>query len=121
MNHADYRTRQEMIDAGLSLDEQNDILMEKIAHLKSQVNGAKADAASGNGYSDNDWFNRASHALRMTQIEHQKCLREIGDRNKAARHARGQTAANRFVDVARRLLDRETFSQIMDEATQEQL
>lgn len=110
------RTRADMVAAGMSLDEQNDLLMEKLAHLKSQIEGAKANAAATGDYSDRDWYNRANLAYRMVAKEHQTCLREIGERNRARRRANGDSVDRRFISIARHRLDPDLFKSIMDEA-----
>src|SRR5689334_17319906 len=101
---AELRTRADMIEAGLSLDEQNELLLEKLARLKMQIEGAKAEATATGNYSDRDWFNRANFAYRMMAKEHQQCLREIGDRNKAQRKANGDSQDRAFISIARRRL-----------------
>ncbi len=106
-----HRTRAEMIAAGLSLEQQNDALLEKIAALKLQLDTAKGKAWTSGEYSDPDWFNRANYALRMTQREHQQVQRDIGEKNR-----RVGAVEQRFMDVARRRLDPDLFHSLMDEA-----
>lgn len=110
------RTRADMIDAGLSLDEQNDLLLEKLARLKMQIEGARAECAATGDYSDRDWYNRANFAYRMMAKEHQQCLREIGDRNKAQRKSNSDSQTNTFIAVARRRLDPDLFNSILAES-----
>lgn len=117
---AELRTRADMIATGLTLDEQNDLLMEKLARLKMQIEGAKAEAAATGIYEDRDWFNRANFAYRMLAKEHQACLREIGERNRATRKASGASVDRRFISICRHRLDPGLFKSIMDEAMDEQ-
>jgi len=111
-----FHTRADMIAAGLTLDQQNDLLMEKLARLKMQLEGAKAHAAATGDFSDRDWYNRANFAYRMLAKEHQQCLREIGERNRARRRATGEEFEQKFLEVARRRLHPDVFRDIFDEA-----
>lgn len=112
----EFKNRAEMAAAGCTLDEQADMLLEKIASLKSQIDTAKAKAATCGDYSDREWFNRINYALRMTGKEHQQVIREIGERNKLVRREQGSRVEKKFIEVARRRLDGELFSSIMEEA-----
>lgn len=113
---SEFRTRAEMIDAGLSLDEQNESLLALLARLKMQIEGASADAAATGDYSDRGWFNRAKYAYRMLAVEHQTCLRELGDRNKSKKRADTNGFGQRFIDTAKRRLDPLLFASLMAEA-----
>ena len=119
MPDQEYKTRADMIAAGLSLDQQNDLLLEKIARLKMQIDGAKAHCAQTGDYSDADWYNRANYALRMVAKEHQQCIREIGERNKRTKLENAARFERLFVEIARRRLHRELFQEIFNEAQQE--
>lgn len=111
-----FRTRADMVAAGMTLDEQNEALLEKLAVLKTQLEAAKVKARTTGDFSDSEWFNRTSHALRMTGREHQQVIREIGDRNKAARREQGNRLERKFVEIARSRLDGELFASLMDDA-----
>src|SRR5688572_8909261 len=76
------RSRVDMVAVGMTLEQQNDALLAKISFLKLQIDTARATAASSGRYADPDWYSRASHALRMTQREHQQVQRDIGERNR---------------------------------------
>lgn len=119
MSDRDLRTRADMIRAGLSLDEQNDAMLAKLASLKSQIDGAKATAAATGEYGDRDWFNRVNFAYRMLAKEHQAIQREIGERNRKQRKHGGDRTAQAFIEAARRRLDSELFRSLLDEAQQE--
>lgn len=116
MSRDQYNDRADMIADGLSLDEQNDALLDKIAHLKLQISEAKGRAATTGDYSDANWFNRANHALRMFQREHQQCLREIGDRNKKQRREPSITFERHFMRAARARLDPDLYESLLEEA-----
>lgn len=114
-----YRTRAEMVAAGLPLRQQLEALLDKIAHLKMQIDGAKAEAAATGNYSDRDWYNRANHALRMAQKEHQQVQLEIGEQNRAKKREGAAAWEKAFIDAARRRLEPELFMELVAEAREE--
>ena len=89
---------------------------ERLASIKTQLDFAKSDAAAAGDYSDRDWLNRARHAVRMSGLEHQLLMQELGKRRKAERRARNDALQNRFMEVARRRLDKGLFRELVAEA-----
>lgn len=112
-NH--YKNRAAMLAAGMTLQQQNDALLDKIAGLKIQIDTASGKAASNGDYSDTEWYHRAKYALRMTQKEHQQVLREIGEQNRNQRASNGSHYETQFIAVCRRRLDPELFADILRE------
>lgn len=92
---------------------------EEIAQIKTQIGAAKAEAAATGNYADRDWFLRANHALRMKGREHQLLQTEHGKRRKAVRRDFNARVERAFIDVARRRLDPELFSEMWSEAMSE--
>ena len=54
-------------------------VFEEINRIKTQLSHAKAKTAASGTYSDSEWFQAASCALRHKQIEHQRLLAHGGE------------------------------------------
>ena len=87
--------------------------------INQQIDSAKSAAASSGVYSDPDWFNRLRHAARQKGRTHQSLLVELGKRRKDERRAINNMKERRFVEAARRRLDRELFVDLWAEANDE--
>jgi hypothetical protein len=99
------------------LDELLNLVAEDIANIKTQVGFAKSEAASTGKYSGSVWFRKASHALRMKGIEHQRLLQERSRRRRERGAVKSpRDLSNHFVDLCRERLSPELFASILDAA-----
>jgi guanylate kinase len=81
------------------------ILLEDMANIKSQIEGAGANP-------DPEWLRKANFALRMKSAQQQRLQFYISQRK------RDQTAElnRRFVNVAKDILEESLFQEILDNA-----
>ncbi len=111
-----YRNRSEMVAAGLSLEDQLDALNTKSALIKSEIQSAQQRTRETGDYSDSEWYQRASLALRLTGIDIQKVQREIGERNRAEKRGRANNFENAFRSAVRKRVSEAVFKECWDEA-----
>jgi hypothetical protein len=102
-----------------ALEKSLEEVIDKIAKIKTQLDFAKAEAAVNGVYSDQNWFIRAKHALRMNGIEHQTILRELGNRRREKGQALNTGADRFFIQACKRRLDPVLFKELMAEAWEE--
>jgi hypothetical protein len=103
----------------MSKHEQALLVLQEIASIKEQLAHAKAAAAKTGFYSDNNWFQSATRALKHKQIQHQRLLHEISQEKRAIKALAAVKQKNFyeiFVEVAKEVLDQETFLSIRVEA-----
>lgn len=97
------------------LETLRDELDDACARIAHQIDMAKARSIEGD-YSDPVWFQRTVHALRMKRKLYNRTLQEISFLKKDQRRKYNSSTERFFVSVAKRRLDRELFTEIMDEA-----
>lgn len=100
----------------MTIEEETMLVLDEIADIKGQIEAAKARAREFGEYADAIWMAKANSALRYKQNRHQELLRLGAAERRKAKAANSYTLQNAFMDAARRLLDQETFAEIMDEA-----
>ncbi len=98
------------------MQEERDLLETEIADIKNQLRVARSKAAATGEYADHDWFCRASAALRIKGRQFNYLNREIGQQEKKLRRERNDSWERRFITVAKRRLDPETYESIVEEA-----
>ncbi len=105
----EHRTRDDL------LAEQQELL-DAINSIKTQIADAKARAASTGDYSDRNWYSRATFALKKKQQRYQMLMHEIGEMNRKARRVQSESFGEEVIRSCKRLLDKETFAMVMDDA-----
>ena len=123
--------------ANMTLEEM-EMLSDKLAmdkvNIKGQLDQARVEFYDSGERSDPAWYARTNYALRMKS---QQCMilqreaakkrkgknikqsSEIAISKKKIKQARAITFERLFVDIAKRLLDEDTFCHIRDEAIEE--
>jgi hypothetical protein len=86
-----------------------------IASIKSQITAAKSKAAVYGQYADHDWFVRVNDALNHKRREHQRLQFELGRVNREIKAAGAKAFDARFIDVARKMLPKETYVAILSQ------
>jgi hypothetical protein len=89
----------------LQLIDEITILLEDIANIKSQIEGAGANP-------DPEWLRKANYAMRMKSAQHQRIQSYLSQRKRD----RATELNRRFVNVAREILEESLFQEILDEA-----
>lgn len=92
-------------------------LEEDIGMIKSQIQEARARAASSGDYSDADWYRRANGAQRVKAVQFNACCREQGRRRRETANRNRASLGNNpwesaFCKAARELLKPETFESL---------
>lgn len=90
-------------------------LAEEIASIKHQLATAGAIARETGDSPDNDWYLRASYALKMRGIEHQRSQCKLGHLKKEEQRELDATKERKFIDAARRVLDKDTYKALWQE------
>lgn len=98
------------------LEEQIAEIEEVIAAIRAKLEKARAEVHLSGEYADPDWYRRAKAALRFKGIEHQRLLREAAALRRQEKRHRAKEFGEAFIDAARRRLDPEVFSDLLDEA-----
>lgn len=105
-----------MSNSEISIEEETMLVLAEIADIKGQIEAAKARAKEFGEYADAIWMAKANSALRYKQNRHQELLRLGAAERRKAKAQNSYRIECAFMDAARRLLDQETFAEIMDEA-----
>jgi hypothetical protein len=88
-----------------------------IASIKSQLEHAQARRETGRQMADPIWVARANSALRHYKREREAAQNELSRVNRVIKAARAQASDRRFIDVARRVLDKETYCSILSQVS----
>lgn len=103
-----------------SLEEMRTQVEFDVLNIKNQLAVAKSRAFEEGVYAPSDWFNRATHALRIKGFQHQCLLREIAKRKKeqaAEVSDDAERAFNKaFVATAKQWLSPHLFNTIAEAA-----
>lgn len=89
-----------------------DQLNDELTTINIQLERARAHQKMTGEYADPDWYQRASAARRIKARDVQLLQRQLAE----AKRNRNQSTADRFVTIARRELDPDTFNRILEEA-----
>ena len=98
------------------LEKRLDEVVVEIAHIKTQLEFAKAEYEQTGIRANHTWFITATRALRMRGLEHQMVMVELAQRKKQIRCERNSTLERKFLEVARVRLTKEEFARLFAEA-----
>lgn len=101
------------------LEDQIEVLEDALDKIDGQLDGAKADRIVTGNYRSAEWWARAKFARRSKSRRLQRLQAKAGHVRREQRQRQGKILASNFIDAARRRLDQDLFSEIMDEATDE--
>ena len=101
------------------LNEERASLLFDTNAIKDQINFAQAFEAERNVDYDKIWLAKAKSALRHKLFRLDQINLEIHELKSVNRKERSKKIENKFVDVARAVLDKETFMKIMQMAHDE--
>jgi hypothetical protein len=104
----DSLTREQILDMLPQLTAEMD-------EIRTQIEDAKAKAASTGDYADREWFRRAKYALRAKGRLHQQLQYRLGVLRKE-RSTQSTEVEKQFVNVAREVLPDEQFHRILQTA-----
>lgn len=92
------------------------IIDDEIASIKEQLDEAKTEQLVTGTYADPGWWRKANSALRMKGRFVQKIQRQIGLAKQDEHQQSSVTFERHFISVAREVLDKETYSAIIEKA-----
>jgi len=93
-----------------------DLIQLEINRIVFQLDSAKAKVRLRGEYSDSDWYGRASSVLRSKRVQVQILTRKLQELKTLEKREYNNQVERRFIEVAKRRLDRELFLSFMVEA-----
>ena len=108
------------------LSEKNDVenKMDRVdldlISIKAQIDEAKGDAKAFSEYSNPQWWSSVNSAARHKGLQRQKLQRQLGDLNSRIKALSAMGFEKLFIDCARDLLDRDTFTEIINKVNKQQ-
>lgn len=84
-----------------------------IAHIQSQIDSARIDAQEGE-YSDRNWWKKANSARKIKGVQSQQLQHALGQLRAEKRKKNSSNFESKFIEVARRKLPPELFSELTD-------
>ncbi len=100
------------------LEAQKDRIETELNSIKTQVELAIANQKVTGHYADPRWMASAKSALRWKGQHHQRVLAAAAKIRKESKQS-ARSVESRFVDVAKRLLNKDVFQSILDEARED--
>lgn len=114
--------RKNGVDVSVSLDDPaaieaaiNELELD-LSKIKAQLEDASMKRSTTGEYADPHWFSSARAAQRFKGAAHQRLLRRLAELKRAGRASREWSMERKFIEVARRRLEPETFDSILAEA-----
>ena len=86
-----------------------------------QLEDARTKAYIDNEYSDRDWFRKARDAARHLGRDSQKLQHMLGILSKEQKNSRRGKVEEKFIQAAKKILDHDTFAEIMQASREEYL
>lgn len=106
------KRRQVVQEQLTELHQQKDANDLEISRIKKQLEDARYEAASSGVYADPKWYARAQFALRAKGREAQRLQVKIGETGRLLRKLNNAQIDQCFVAAARKLLERDVFSEV---------
>lgn len=84
--------------------------------VRAKIDDAKTRLHCGEGHADPEWFRRANAALKVKGWQDQEIARHMSAAKRKRNEAQNQILERRFIAVARDVLSKDVFFEIMERA-----